>query len=191
MLYHILYPLRDHFFGFNVVKYITFRAAAAAVTAMLMSVVLGPWVIRKMHELEIGQPVRRDWFPLYSQHKSKEGTPTMGGVLIIMAVLISCLLWANLYNRFVVLSLFSLLWLGAIGFVDDYLKVKKKNAKGMSARVKFAGQVLLAAGVGVYLLSSPATAGYAGEISVPFYKHPIIANLGWLYLLFALAVLVG
>lgn len=191
MLYYIFYPLHDYYFGFNVFKYITFRATAAAVTAMLLSIWLGPWVIRKMHELEIGHPVRRDWFPLYAQHKSKEGTPTMGGVLIVLAVLLSSLLWANLMNRFVLLLMGSLVWLGAIGFVDDYLKVRRKSASGMTARVKFLGQVALGLFVGAFLLSDPATAGYAGEVSVPFYKQPLVANLGMFYILFALLVLVG
>ena len=119
MLYYLLYPLREYFFGFNVFRYITFRAAAAAVTAMVLSIALGPWVIRKMHELELGQRVRRDWFPLYSQHKSKEGTPTMGGVLIILAVLVSSLLWADVCNRFVLLVLFALVWLGASTATDE------------------------------------------------------------------------
>ncbi len=112
MLYYILYPLRERFFGFNVIRYITFRSVAAAVTAMVLSIVIGPWVIRKLHELEIGQPVRRDWFPLFAQHKGKEGTPTMGGALVILAVLVSCALWADILNRFVLLALFALIWLG-------------------------------------------------------------------------------
>ncbi len=191
MLYYIFYPLRDYFFGFNVFRYITFRAAGAAVTAMLISIVFGPWMIRKMHELEIGQRVRRNWFPLYSQHKSKEGTPTMGGVLILIAAVCSIILWADIFNRFVLLVLFALLWLGGLGFIDDYIKLRRKDAMGMRAKVKFSGQVLLGLIVGVYLLSSPATANYTAELSVPFYKHPIVANLGLFYILFAALVIVG
>lgn len=191
MLYYLLYPMREYFFGFNVFRYITFRAAAAAVTAMILSIALGPWVIRKMHELELGQRVRRDWFPLYSQHKSKEGTPTMGGVLIILAVLVSSLLWADVLNRFVLLVLFALVWLGAIGFIDDYLKVRRKDVHGMRAKVKFAGQVILGLFIGAYLLAHPATAPYAGEVSIPFYKHPLAADLGLFYIIFAVLVIVG
>jgi len=191
MLYYLLYPLREYFFGFNVFRYITFRAAAAAVTAMILSIALGPWVIRKMHELELGQRVRRDWFPLYSQHKSKEGTPTMGGMLIILAVLASCLLWADILNHFVLLVMCALVWLGTLGFMDDYLKVRRKDAHGMRAKVKFAGQVILGLSIGAYLLAHPATARYAGEVSVPFYKHPLVANLGLFYIVFAVLVIVG
>ena len=191
MLYYIFYPLRDYFFGFNVFRYITFRAAGAAVTAMVVSILLGPWVIRKMHELEIGQRVRRDWFPLYSKHKSKEGTPTMGGLLILIAILFSSVLWADILNRYVLFLLFSLVWLGCLGFIDDYLKVKKENARGMRARVKFYGQVVLALLVSVYLLLDPRTAGYADELSIPFYKHPIVAHLGLFYIFFAIIVFVG
>jgi len=191
MLYYLLYPLREYFFGFNVFKYITFRAAAAAVTAMILSIALGPWVIRKMHELEVGQRVRRDWFPLYSQHKSKEGTPTMGGVLIILTVLASSLLWADVCNRFVLLALFALVWLGVLGFVDDYLKVKRKDVHGLGAKVKFAGQIILGLFIGALLLAHPATERYAGEVSVPFYKHPLVANLGLFYIVFAILVIVG
>lgn len=191
MLYYILYPLKDHFFGFNVVRYITFRAVAAAVTSLLVSIIFGPWVIRKMHELEIGQKVRRDWFPLYARHKEKEDVPTMGGVLIILSVLFSCALWADILNRFVLLVLFSLIWLGALGFLDDYLKVTKKSSHGLGARVKLAGQAVLAVFIGFYLLFHPATSPYAAEISVPFYKAPLAANVGFWYLLFVLLVLVG
>ncbi|MEI6633173.1 MAG: phospho-N-acetylmuramoyl-pentapeptide-transferase [Chlamydiota bacterium] len=191
MLYYILYPLRGYFFGFNVVRYITFRAAAAAVTSMLISIAIGPWVIRKMHELEIGQPVRRDWFPLFAQHKDKEGTPTMGGALIILSVLVSCALWADILNRFILLALFTLIWLGGVGFMDDYLKVTKKSVRGLGAGRKFAGQIVLGVFIGFYLLYHPATSPYAAEISVPFYKNPIVADLGIYYIVFALLVLVG
>jgi phospho-N-acetylmuramoyl-pentapeptide-transferase len=191
MLYYILYPLRDLFFGFNVVRYITFRASAAAVTALLLSIALGPWLIRRLHELEIGGRVRREWFPLYRQHRSKDGTPTMGGVLIILTVMLATILWADILNRYVLLVMFTLLWLGAIGFIDDYLKVSAQNTHGMRAKVKFAGQVGLGLLIGTYLLIHPVTRQYAGEVTVPFYKHPVVADLGAFYLLFALIVLVG
>jgi phospho-N-acetylmuramoyl-pentapeptide-transferase len=191
MLYYIFYPLRDYFFGFNVFKYITFRAAAAAVTAMLISIVLGPWVIRTMRRMEVGGHVRREWFPLYGKHKGKEGTPTMGGVLILIAVIFSTVLWADIFNHFVLLMIFAVLWLGLLGFVDDYIKVKKKNSLGMRAKVKFCGQVLLGFVIGAYLLFNSRTAGYAGELNVPFYKHPLVANLGLFYILFTILVIVG
>jgi phospho-N-acetylmuramoyl-pentapeptide-transferase len=191
MLYYILYPLRERFFGFNVIRYITFRSVAAAVTAMVLSIAIGPWVIRKLHELEIGQPVRRDWFPLFAQHKDKEGTPTMGGALIILAVLVSCALWADILNRFVLLALFALIWLGGIGFLDDYLKVARHSPRGLGARRKLAGQVVLGLFVGFYLLHHPATAPYAAEISVPFLKAPVVSDLGLVYIVFALLVLAG
>ncbi|MDD5557654.1 MAG: phospho-N-acetylmuramoyl-pentapeptide-transferase [bacterium] len=191
MLYYLLYPLREQFFGFNVVRYITFRAAAAAVTAFLVSIVAGPPVIRRMRALGVGGKVRRDWFPLHDRHRGKDGTPTMGGVLVILAVIVSSLLWADILNRFVLLLLLSLVWLGAIGFVDDWLKVRKGDPRGMRAKVKFTGQVALGLFVGAYLLLHPETAPFAGEVAVPFYKQPIIADLGVFYALFAALVIVG
>jgi len=144
-----------------------------------------------LRRLEVGGRERRDWFPLAGRHEGKEGTPTMGGVLIILAVMLSMLLWADVLNRYVILVMVTLLWLGGIGFIDDYLKVSKRDPRGMRAKVKLAGQAALGLLVGTYLLAHPATRDYAGEVVVPFYKHPLAANLGAFYLLFALIVLVG
>ena len=129
MLYYLLYPLREIWFGFNVFRYITFRAALGAVTAFLVSVILGPYIIRWLYALKIGQQVRKgqEMEKLSSFHKLKEGTPTMGGILILLAVVVSTLLWADIFNKYILLVLFSTLWLGTIGLVDDALKMIKKN----------------------------------------------------------------
>ena len=144
MLYYLLYPLRDLWFGFNVFKYITFRAAMASLTAFLISLTLGPFVIACLKKLNFGQNIRRNHVEsLYDLHKHKQGTPTMGGVLIIIAIAFSTLLWANIGNKYLLLALGSFLYLGLVGFLDDYLKVLKKRNLGLNSPNKFLFQVLL------------------------------------------------
>src|SRR3989338_8552225 len=150
MLYYLFYPLRDIWFGFNVFRYITFRAAMASLTAFLISLVFGPIVISGLKRLSFGQNIRRDYVEsLYELHKHKQGTPTMGGLLIILAISASTILWADMLNRYVLVALAAFLWLGSVGFADDYIKVVKKRNLGVKARVKFTNQILL--GVFVYL----------------------------------------
>ncbi len=166
MLYHLLYPLRDVFFGFNVFKYITFRAAGASITAFVACLIIGPAIIRFLSDLNLKQTVKREGFQAL-ENKAKEKVPTMGGLLIIGALVISTLLWADLTNRYVLFTLLTVLWLGGVGFVDDYLKISKKDSKGVTALNKLAGQLVLGLGIGVFLYwDSP---GWA-HVSIPFMK---------------------
>jgi phospho-N-acetylmuramoyl-pentapeptide-transferase len=177
----------------NVFQYITFRAVAAATTAFLLSLVCGNWVIRRLISLKLGQPIRtkEEVHKLYELHGQKAGTPTMGGVLILGAVVISSLLWARPDNTAVWLLLFTLIYSGGLGFWDDYLKVSKKNSAGISERTKLIGQGILAAVVAGYFLLDPAVEVQARALFVPFYKAPIIWNLGALTVVFFAIVIMG
>lgn len=185
MFYHLLYPLREFFSPLNVFQYITFRSVGAALTALLLSFMLTPWLIRILCRYKIGQHIRRDG---PQSHLRKEGTPTMGGVIILLAMVGSTLLWARLNNRFILLTLGSSLWLGAIGFYDDYLKLIRGNPKGLSAAHKLIWQFILATFVAVYLYFFPAHAAYASQVNVPLIK---MLNLGYLYVPFVILMLVG
>ena len=188
MLYHLLYPLKEFWFGFNVFKYVTFRAAMASITAFLLSVIIGPIIIRALSYLKIGELPRRAYVEdLYKLHKHKEGTPTIGGIIIILSIVISVLLWARLDNRFIVLCLISVLWLGIVGFVDDYIKLIKIKSLGLSITTKFIGQLVLGIGVGLYLYFDPQI---STELYVPFLKHALM-NLGIFYILFVVMVIAG
>lgn len=189
MLYYLLYPLRDLWFGFNVFRYITFRAAAGAVTAFLVSIILGPYVIRRLYELKIGEQVRKDKYTakLSEFHKSKEGTPTMGGVLILIAIVSSTLLWADIFNKYIILVLFSTLWLGMIGLIDDGIKMKKKRSLGLRPMVKLKWQILLGLIIGAILYLDPRV---STTLEMPFFKSFII-DLGVLYILFVSIVIIG
>ncbi|MDB6173416.1 MAG: rfe [Chthoniobacteraceae bacterium] len=177
----------------NVFQYITFRAVAAAVTAFLLSLIYGNWVIRKLISLKMGQPIRtkEEVHKLFELQGSKAGTPTMGGVLIIGVVVASSLLWARPDNSAVWLLLFTMVYCGALGFWDDYLKVAKKNSAGISERTKLIGQGILALIVAVFFLSNPAIQVQARALYVPFYKEPIISNLGIFTILFFAIVIMG
>ena len=155
MLYYFLYPLRDFFFGFNVFRYITFRAAMASITAFVVSLFIGPLVIGFLHRMEFKQTIEREGFSkLYKAHEGKDKVPTMGGLLILAALLISTVLWADLTNRYVLICLVVVVWLGVVGFMDDYLKFLKKDSKGLKAATKFFGQVSISVGLGQSLLNS-------------------------------------
>jgi phospho-N-acetylmuramoyl-pentapeptide-transferase len=188
MFYHLLYQLKDLWFGFNVFRYITFRASMAAVTSFLLAITVGPAIIRWLKKWNVGQYVRKKHVSdLYDLHKHKEGTPTMGGVLIVVSVLISTLLWARLDNDFTILVLGGMVWMGIIGFIDDLIKLKTKSPKGVRAMTKIIGQVTLALIVGLFVLRSKAV---GTELYVPFLKNAV-ANLGLFYLFFILLVIVG
>ena len=185
MLYHLLYPLADFFVGFNVFRYITFRTIYAAVTALLISWLLGPWVIRKLQELQVGQYIR-ELGP--ESHQAKAGTPTMGGVLILFALAVAALLWGDLGNFYLWLALGVTLCYGLIGFLDDYRKVvSKTNEGGLSARTKFLLLALVALAAGMALYLHP---GYSTKLSVPFFKF-VLPDLGWGYIPLAMFILVG
>lgn len=184
MIYHFLYPLASYFHFFNVFKYLTFRTIYATITALAISFIMGPWVIRRLEGLQAKQVIRTDG---PESHLKKSGTPTMGGVLILLAIIIPTLLWADLTNIYIWVTLFIIVGYGAIGFVDDYKKVVEKNPKGLSPRQKMFWQMLLAFGVGIFLYCQQ---GFSTDIYFPFFKwlHP---DLGILFIPFAALVIVG
>ena len=184
MLYHLLYPLASSYKIFNVFKYLTFRTIYAMITALVLSFIVGPWVIRKLEGLQARQVIRTDG---PESHLKKQGTPTMGGVLILLCTVLPTLLWADLANVYIWLTLLVVVGYGLIGFADDYKKVVEKNPKGLSPRQKMFWQVLLGGAVGVTLYLLP---GFNTEVYFPFFKklHP---DLGLLYIPFATLVIVG
>jgi len=177
----------------NVFQYTTFRGVAAAITAFLVSLTFGNWVIRRLISLKLGQPIRtkEEVHKLYELHGQKAGTPTMGGVLIIGAVVISSVIWARPDNTAVWLLLFALVYCGALGFWDDYLKVAKKHSGGISERTKLVGQGILALIVTAYFLWQPSIEVQARQLFVPFIKHPVIWNLSGATVVFFALVIVG
>lgn len=191
MLYNLLYSLRDYFSGFNVFRYISFRAAGAAVTAFIITLFLGPYVIRWLNKLKVGERIRSDkhYEAYYDNHKKKQGTPTMGGLLILIAVIGSTLLWANLKIIQIWIVIFTMLLLGILGFVDDYIKMAKKKW-GLSPKVKFMVQVILTMILFGFLNWYPHTQHIANKLAVPFYKNPIEV-IGVVYLFFILLVICG
>jgi phospho-N-acetylmuramoyl-pentapeptide-transferase len=187
MLYHLLFPLHEQFAVFNVFRYITFRAAGAIVTAVLLSLLLGPWFVRSLRKLSIGQSIR-EVGP--ERHQDKAGTPTMGGLLILFALIVPTLLWANLTNPLIWVAVVSTAAFGAVGFADDWLKVRRRHNQGLTAKVKFLLQVLIAAAAVTVGLSLPSGHGIEPTVALPFLKTAIF-NIGWLYVPFATIVLVG
>jgi phospho-N-acetylmuramoyl-pentapeptide-transferase len=185
MLYLLLYHLREIFSPFNLFRYITFRAAYGAVTALLLSFLLGPILIRKLREWKTGSHIRED---LPHNHVSKKGTPSMGGVLIVFVLLIPTLLWADITNPYILLILFSTLWLASTGFLDDYLKLRR--GKGMKMKWKLLAQILLGLGIGISLVVFPLREGFETRTHFLFLKS-IFVNLGWLYVPYVVIVIVG
>jgi phospho-N-acetylmuramoyl-pentapeptide-transferase len=203
MLYYLFYEvLRPYFKALNVFRYITVRTAYASLTALFLTLVLGPWVIRKLQALQIGQFIREEG---PKSHKAKAGTPTMGGVLIIISTAIPTLLWADLRSAYVLLALGAMLAFGAIGFIDDYIKVVRKHNKGLSARAKMAYQILTSLLAGVVLLVLLNRGDYSTQLVIPFFKnfqpdlviHSVLASryfwpLAFVpFLLFIIVVVVG
>ncbi|KIX15082.1 phospho-N-acetylmuramoyl-pentapeptide-transferase [Dethiosulfatarculus sandiegensis] len=185
MLFELLYPLRDIFAGFNVIRYITFRTIWAALTALTLSLLLGPWLIRMLRKMQMGQYIR-ELGP--KSHQAKAGTPTMGGLLIIFSVLVSSLLWGRLDNFFFWLILGATLAFGAIGFIDDFMKkVSRKNEGGLSSKAKFLLLSMVSLAIALALYYHP---GYNTQLSVPFFKL-VVPDLGWGYVVLAVFILVG
>ncbi len=184
MLYHLLFPLHATYSFFNVFRYITFRTIYASITALLLCFILGPWLIRELEAKQIGQTIRSDG---PESHQAKAGTPTMGGLLIVLASVVPTLLWANLYNPYIWIVVFVTVGFGAIGFIDDYKKVIKKDSKGLSPRGKLLGQFLVAT-IAAGLISMDI--GITSTVSIPFFKnlHP---SMGWVYIPFIILVIVG
>jgi phospho-N-acetylmuramoyl-pentapeptide-transferase len=172
MLYYLfVFLLRPHFSPLNVFRYITVRTAVASISALLLSLLMGPWVVERLRSLQVQQYIR-DEGP--KAHQKKAGTPTMGGVLIVAAIVIPTFLWADLRNAYVLLAIGATVAFGTIGFVDDYNKVVRKRNLGLTPRAKFGYQVLTCAVVGIVLLSLQTHGAYSTQLSVPFFKrlHP-------------------
>ena len=184
MFYHFLYSMHTEISAFNVFRYITFRTIYATITAFLICFIMGPWVIRKLQKMQIGQYVRNDG---PETHLEKAGTPTMGGVMIIAAIVIATLLWTDITNYYVWVVLFSTVAFTLIGFTDDYLMQVKKRSKGLSAKTKFSLQVIVALITGVMTYYIP---DFSTTVSIPFLKN-ITPDLGVGYIFFAALVIVG
>jgi phospho-N-acetylmuramoyl-pentapeptide-transferase len=172
MLFYLFYHvLQRYFHALNVFRYITVRTALASLTALLLALVLGPWVIRQLRELQIGQFIREEG---PKSHHSKAGTPTMGGVLIVSSTVIPTVLWGDLENAYIWLAVFTMLVFGGIGFIDDYSKMVKRQNLGLSGKRKFSLQTLASFAVAISLLTLTAAGTYSTQLSVPFFKnfHP-------------------
>jgi phospho-N-acetylmuramoyl-pentapeptide-transferase len=184
MLYHVLYPLHTYDVVFNVFKYITFRSICATITALIICLILGPWFIKRLSSLSIRERIN-GYVP--KRHVEKSGTPTMGGILIILAVVICALLWADLTNIYIWLCMGVVISYGFIGFVDDYIKIGKGKMRGLPVRLRLLIELLIAAGVGYILVG---ISNFDTSITVPFFKqaHP---DLGPFYIPFVMLVIVG
>ena len=183
MFYHLLYPLASDVSAFNVFRYITFRTGAATLTALFLSFLVGPALIRALARLRVGQPIRA----IGPAHQGKAGTPTMGGLLILLSLLVSVLLWSNLDSRSVWTVVGVTVGYGLLGFVDDYRKVRQGHSAGISARTKLFWQTAIAVSVAVAIYHDP---GFDARISVPFFKN-FSPYLGWLYVPVATFIIVG
>ena len=188
MLYHLLYTeLHSAIPVLNVFRYITFRTAGASVTALALSLVLGPILIRRLRDFQIGQVIRQDG---PQTHRAKAGTPTMGGLLIMTCSLVPTLLWANLTNAYVWIAVVATAAFAAVGFADDYLKIVRRSHHGLRPRFKMFWQMIIAVGVGLALMSLAQLDLYNTRLQLPFFKRAI-PDLGWAYVLFAMFVCVA
>jgi len=196
VLYHFLVPLTKYVKLFNVFNYISFRAAGAAVTALLVAFLVGPFILRRLQSLMVHQGIREG---TPDSHANKGATPTMGGLIILAATLIPTLLWAKLDNRYILLALLVTTWMGVIGFVDDYLKLKQKREgrknEGLVERYKLVGQVTIGLFLGWYLWQHPLSTLPGASTTLPFYKYvlivPATAGFAFLYVLFTTFILTG
>jgi phospho-N-acetylmuramoyl-pentapeptide-transferase len=187
MLYHLLFPLHTTFSVLNVTRYITFRTAAASLTALAISFFAGPRLIRTLQDFQIGQVIRHEG---PATHRTKAGTPTMGGLLILAAALVPTLLWADLTNIYVWIAVLATAAYGGIGFADDYLKITRRSHHGLIPRYKMGAQVGVALIVGVVLMLLASKGLYSTRLIFPFFKW-LIPDLGWFYVPFTVLVLVG
>jgi phospho-N-acetylmuramoyl-pentapeptide-transferase len=187
MLYFLLVPLKEHIFFFNIFRYITVRTALAGITALVISFIFGPWLIKKLKKYQIGEEIRPDG---PQSHFEKKGTPSMGGILIISSTLIPTLLWGNLSNIYVLVAMFTMFSFGVIGFWDDYLKIIEKKSSGLIIRNKLILQIILAGVIAFILIYL----GHKGEFSLnlhfPFFKK-WVPYLGWIYLPWIMFILIG
>ena len=184
MLYYLLYPLHTTFSLFNVFKYITFRTIYATITALLITLLLGPWFIEKLNNLRLKERINGN---TPSTHKVKSGTPTMGGVLIACAIVFSTLMWADLFNIYIWLGMAILVSYAVLGFIDDYMKTVKGNMRGLPGRLRLLVEFAVAAAVGIALMSTP---GFNDTVTFPFFKR-FYLDLGPFYIPFVMVVIVG
>lgn len=188
MLYHLLYPLRETFSAFNVFKYITFRSVYAGLTAMLICLIGGALLIKLLSRYQIGETIR-ELGP--RSHFSKSGTPTMGGILILLATLISILLWGNLTNQYIWVLIFSMVSFGLLGFADDYIKVILKRKDGINVGLKLTIQIIIGLCIAFYVvILDESRAGFATQLEIPFFKN-FKPDLGLFYIFFLTLVIVG
>lgn len=190
MLYNFLYPFHTEVPVLNVIQYITFRTAAASLTALAISLLLGPWLIQRLRDFQIGQIIRQEG---PASHAPKAGTPTMGGLLILAAALIPTLLWADLENEYIWIAVLATAAFGAVGFIDDYLKVVRRSHHGLRPRHKIFGQIAVATAVGfavIFLAYYTQPPLYNTRLIFPFFKT-LIPDLGWWYVPLTVFVLVG
>ena len=187
MIYHLLYPMKEFFTFFNVFQYITFRAAGAAITALIISFLIGPFLISQLRKSQIVEKIS-DRGP--SSHKYKDGTPTMGGIIIIISVILPTLLWSDLMNKYIHLIVFSTLFMGIVGFIDDYLKKIKKTKKGLIGKYKILGQLILGLSIGSVLYFGDGFRDLGPVTSVPFFKNLEI-SFGILYIPWVALVITG
>ena len=196
MLYYLFLSLTQYFSAFRIVRYISFRAAAAAVTALLVAFIVGPVIVRALRRLQMHQVVREG---TPDSHQSKSATPTMGGLIILAATIVPTLLWVRLDNRYALCALLVMTWMGGIGFLDDYLKFRQKREgkknEGLVERYKLAGQVTAGLALGVYVWQFPLSTLPGASTTLPFYKWmlivPATVGLGWLYVAFVTFILTG
>ena len=196
MLYYIFLELTQYVSAFRIVRYISFRAAAAAVTALLVAFIVGPIIVRTLRQRQMHQVVREG---TPDTHLSKSTTPTMGGLIVLIATIVPTLLWVRLDNRYVLCALLVMVWMGAIGFLDDYLKYKQKREgkknEGLVERYKLAGQITAGVALGLYLWLQPLSTLPGASTTLPFYKWmlivPAVSWLAWLYVPFVTFILTG
>src|SRR5215470_1354276 len=186
MLYYLLVPLAKDHIVFNVFRYLTFRSLMAMISALVISLVIGPWIIRRLREVQHGGETIREDTP--ERHRLKKGTPTMGGLVVLGALFSSTLLWANLRNRYVWVVVLATAGFGLIGVIDDLTKLRRR--KGISARAKLGLQILLALGVLQIVYWQPPANHWAPVLAIPFLKGWLV-DLGWLWLPFAAVVIIG
>jgi len=187
MLYKLIYSLTDYVSGFNLMRYITFRSAIAAITALLLSFIFGPRIIRKLQSLQVTETIRTTG-PV--THQAKAGTPSMGGIIILGATLVPMLLFGDLNNIYTLLVLLATVWMGFVGFLDDYLKSVKRRKEGLTAPYKLLGQILLGIVIGTVIYLNPQFADFRTQTTIPFFKNYVLDfHWWWLYIPFVVFVI--
>jgi len=187
-MFYYLSEFKEYFFGFNIFRYITFRVGMATVTTFLLCVVIGPYFIKKLKQWRICEITKREDAPSLDQFQnSKQGTPTMGGIFIIGSIIVSVLLWADLTNKLVILTIITSLWLAILGGIDDYVKLTKVGQRGLKKKTKLFWQILLGCYIGYYVYLHPVT---STNLDIPFFKGAII-SLGLFYIPFVAIIVVG